>query len=209
MADVRQCPRRLGGDVEVGGVGPEPCLVHARLLERERERGHAREHQEQQREHRVVQREDAERPPGIEIAEVVPVAFGIQQEARDQESGEDEEGVHPEDAVVAQLHCQALSEGARRGVPYEMDRHHHQDGEPAHSVEPRKLAGNPDRFRIAGHQGLIASKRIRAGKACSLDAPAGSTHGHGASPKKAGLPGRYREAGSSRGAPDQCTWLVA
>ena len=63
-------------------------------LEQRRGRGSAGTGPEQRRQHPVIEREDAERAAGVEVAEVVRLALGLEQQAGDEEAGEDEEEVH-------------------------------------------------------------------------------------------------------------------
>ena len=72
MFEVRKGPIPLNGDVDVDGVEPSPGLaVHKEVERRPPQQRNQRGDEEDESQHAVVEREDAQQTPHVEVAEVM------------------------------------------------------------------------------------------------------------------------------------------
>ena len=124
-------PAAFPGRAEVRGEGPVPPRgVRA---------GGAEEEDEGER--GEVEREDPQRAAGVEDAEAAGGRnAGIEQDAGDQEAGEDEEHVHPDEAAEQHPAPPGVL-GHHVARIEEMAEHHPEDGQPAEAIERREVGG--------------------------------------------------------------------
>ena len=101
VVEVGEGPLPLSGDVDVDGVEPRPCLAVYQVVQRRPpQQRDQRRHEEDERQHAIVEREDAEEAPHVEVAEVVRVVVGVVEDAGDEEAGQDEEQLDAVGPVV-------------------------------------------------------------------------------------------------------------
>ena len=101
VVEVGEGPLPVLGDVDVDGVEPRPCLaVHQVVQRRPPQQRDQRGHEEDERQHAIVEREDAEEAPHVEVAEVVRLVVGVVEDAGDEEAGQDEEQLDAVGPVV-------------------------------------------------------------------------------------------------------------
>ena len=98
-----------------------------------------RQDEEENREHPVVEREDAQRPSHVEVAEVAGPPLGVDQQSRDEEAREDEEQIDAPDPVVGQFRDGPAGRRVRGSVADEVDAEDHENGHAAYAVEHRPV----------------------------------------------------------------------
>ena len=109
VVEVREGPLPVLGDVDVDGVEPRPCLAVYQVVQRRPpQQRDQRRHEEDERQHAIVEREDAEDAPHVEVAEVVRLVVGVVEDASDQEAGQDEEQLNAVGPVVGHADDGAL-----------------------------------------------------------------------------------------------------
>src|SRR5262249_24643210 len=126
-----------GDRLEVEPVVPLVAadLAEARGLVRRQEGG---DHEERERQHRVVEREDAQDAARVEVLEEGRPLLAVEQDAGDQVAGEDEEEIDADRAPPREV-VEPLVERVMPLVVREVAPQHQRDGEAAHAVEDRDV----------------------------------------------------------------------
>jgi hypothetical protein len=140
VVDVREGPLTVLGYVDVDGVEPSPGLAIDEVVEgRAPHHRNQRGHKEDERQHAVVEREDAQEAPHVKVAEVVRLVMGVVEDAGDEEAGQDKEQLDAVRPVARHEDDGALDPVGRQHVADEVDQQDHQDGQAPHSVEHRQV----------------------------------------------------------------------
>ena len=117
VVEVGEGPLPVLGDVDVDGVEPRPCLAVYQVVQRRPpQQRDQRRHEEDERQHAIVEREDAEEAPHVEVAEVVRLVVGVVEDASDQEAGQDEEQLNAVGPIVGHADDGAFDPVARRHI---------------------------------------------------------------------------------------------
>ena len=141
VVDVGEGPLTVLGDVDVDGVEPRPGLALDEVVERRPpQQRDQRGHEEEERQHAVVEREDAQEAPHVKVAEVMRLVTGVVEDAGDEEAGQDEEQVDAVGPVARHEDDGALDPVGRQHVADEVDQQDHQDGQAPHPVEHRQVS---------------------------------------------------------------------
>ena len=141
MVEVREGPAAVSGDVDIDGVKPRPCLsVYQVVQRRPLQQRDQRRHKEDERQHAIVEREDAEEAPHVEVSEVARVVAGVVEDASDEEAGQDEEQLNAVGPEVGHADDRAFDRVARRHVADEVEQHDHQDGQATDPVQHRHVS---------------------------------------------------------------------
>ena len=141
VVEVGEGPVPVLGDVDVDGVEPSPGLaVHQVVERRPPQQRDQRGHEEDERQHAVVEREDAQEAPHVEVAEVVRLVAGVVENAGDEEAGQDEEQLDAVGPVVGHADDGALDPVGRQHVADEVEQQDHQDGQAPHPVQHRQVS---------------------------------------------------------------------
>ena len=129
VVEVGEGPLPMFGDVDVDGVEPSPGLaIHEEVERRPPQQRDQRGHEEEECQHAVVEREDAQDAPHVEVAEVVRLVAGVIEDAGDEEAGQDEEQVDAVGPVIGHADDGALDPVGRQRVADEVEQQDHQDG---------------------------------------------------------------------------------
>ncbi len=151
-------PAPAHGDEDVGEVAPEPELLAPELRElRGPPRDEARGDEEDDQQERVVEGEDAQHAPHVEVLVVAGAPPRAEEDPGDQEAGEDEEQVDPRPPHPGHRQQGLAGEGLRRMTEREVVEHHRQDGDAADAVEGAEVRCSgrlrPSIRRACRHEG--------------------------------------------------------
>src|SRR5215472_8666575 len=128
------------GRVDVDAVEPCPGLTVQQVVERRPpQQRDQRGHKEDQRQHAVVEREDAQDAPYVEIAKVVRLVARVVEDAGDEKTGQDEEQIDTEESVLGDADDGALDPIAGQHLADEVEHQDHQDGQAPDPVERRQV----------------------------------------------------------------------
>jgi len=131
--------------------------VHQVVERRPSQQRDQRSHEEEERQHAIVERKNAQDAPHVEVAKVVRLVAGVVENAGDEEAGQDEEEFDAVGPIVGHADDGALDPVGRRHVAYEVKQQDHQDGQAPHPVEHRHVSAQvrlrADRLRRQGARG--------------------------------------------------------
>jgi hypothetical protein len=91
--------------------------------------------QDDQRDTEVVDREDPQHAPGVEIPEVVLSTSGVEQDAGDEKTRQDEEEVDSRPGAAGNGLCRAIERGGGRDPHRRVVDEHRQHGEPSDTIQ--------------------------------------------------------------------------
>ena len=164
LVEVGEGPLPVPGDVDVDGVEPRPRLPVDQVVKRgSPQQRDKRGHEEDERQHAIVEREDAEEAPHVKVAAIVRFVMGIVENARDQETGQDEEQLNAVGPVIGHADDGAFDPVARRHIGDEVEQQDHQDRQAPHPVQyPQVSTQVGPRDRTRRRRELRGRKHARA-----------------------------------------------
>ena len=126
VVDVGERPFPVHGDMDVDGVEPRPGLtVHQVIERRPSQQRDQWNHEEEERQYAVVERENAQEAPHVEVANVVRLVAGVVENAGDEEAGQDEEELDAVGPIVGHADDGALDPVGWQGRADEVEQQDH------------------------------------------------------------------------------------
>ena len=106
----------------------------------------ARQYDQRHRQRRIVQRKNPQRPPHVEVAKVVLLAFRVEQNAGDQKTRQHEKQIDAPAAQLDQPRCPIALRRPIAAAAKAIQRHHH-DRQPADRIQRRNMPARQLRRR--------------------------------------------------------------